>query len=74
MALEYFITNSWKFLNDKGMALEHELLPCDYDNFGYKYHDLEPREYFKRAMYGGRQYLLKDSPETLPTARRDIRR
>ncbi|XP_044764151.1 putative fatty acyl-CoA reductase CG5065 [Coccinella septempunctata] len=73
-ALEYFILNQWKFLNDKGRALEHTLLSSDRKDFGYNSEEIDVDEYFKKAMYGGRQYLLKDPPETLPEARKEIKR
>lgn len=74
LALEYFITNQWKFLNDKGMALEHLLLPSDQASFGYNSDEIDVDEYFKKGLYGGREYLLKDPPETLPQARKEIKR
>lgn len=74
MALAYFITHQWKFLNDKGLALNHQILPCDYDSFGYNFDGVELGEYFKRAVYGGRLFLFKESPETLPAARKSMKR
>ncbi|KAL3271810.1 hypothetical protein HHI36_022280 [Cryptolaemus montrouzieri] len=74
MALEFFITNQWKFLNDKGKALETELLPCDVEDFGYNTDQIDVHEYFRNGMFGGREYLLKESPDTLPRARLQIRR
>ncbi|KAK9884187.1 hypothetical protein WA026_005140 [Henosepilachna vigintioctopunctata] len=74
MALEYFITNKWTFLNDRGRALEKELLPSDLEDFSYKEEEMDVDEYFRNGLYGGREYLLKESPDTLETARKQVKR
>lgn len=74
MALQYFITQEWKFINDKTANLENMLAPSDQQNFTYGRSGINPYEYFKNAMLGGRQYLLKEDISTMPQARLHTRR
>lgn len=50
------------------------MLPSDQASFGYNSDEIDVDEYFKKGLYGGREYLLKDPPETLPQARKEIKR
>ncbi|XP_076256706.1 putative fatty acyl-CoA reductase CG5065 isoform X1 [Rhynchophorus ferrugineus] len=73
MALQYFVTQEWKFINEKGSQLESEILPEDVDNFGFC-RDSDAYEYFKNSLLGARQHLLKDDLSTLPRARVNYKR
>lgn len=74
MALQYFITRDWTFINDKSVKLEQSLLPKDVEAFSFGPQDIDPYEYFKQATYGSRQYLLKEDISTLPQAIKHSRR
>lgn len=68
MALQYFLTTEWQFINEKGLKLESEILPEDVVNFSF-HRDADVYDYFKNALLGARQYLLKEDSSTLPKAR-----
>lgn len=68
MALQYFITRDWTFINDKSVELQKYLLPKDVEAFSFGDQDIDPYQYFKQSTYGSRQYLLKEDISTLPQA------
>jgi hypothetical protein len=71
MALSYFITKSWVFTNDKLLWLRTQVPPCDSKHFQLDgLETIEAETFFKNALWGGKLYLLKEGPETLPHARR----
>lgn len=74
MALQYFITRDWTFINDKSLKLEQSLLSKDVEAFSFGPQDIDPYQYFKQATYGSRQYLLKEDISTLPQAIKHSRR
>lgn len=74
MAVQYFLTNEWAFLNTRALALDKSLLPEDAKNFSFKADDFNVYEYFLNAMKGGRKYLLKEDESTLEAAIKHSRR
>ncbi|XP_060533066.1 fatty acyl-CoA reductase 1-like isoform X2 [Cylas formicarius] len=74
MALQYFITQDWKFINEKTSDLENKLLPPDKENFYYDKDRVVPYEYFTKALYGARQYLLKEDISTFDRAKTHSKR
>ncbi|XP_050301950.1 putative fatty acyl-CoA reductase CG5065 [Anthonomus grandis grandis] len=69
MALQYFITQEWTFINDKTAKLEDLLSPEDKKLFGYGRKDIDPLEYFTNALMGTRRYLLKEDDSTMEQAK-----
>lgn len=68
MAVQYFLTNEWAFLNKNSLALDKSLLPEDVENFSYKADEFDVYDYLLRAMKGARKYLLKENESTLEAA------
>uniref|UniRef100_A0AAR5Q6I7 Fatty acyl-CoA reductase n=1 Tax=Dendroctonus ponderosae TaxID=77166 RepID=A0AAR5Q6I7_DENPD len=73
MALQYFIMQEWKFVNEKTRALQERLSPADVQAFGYGETRIDPYEFFRNAALGGRQYLLKEGGD-IERARANSRR
>lgn len=71
MALYYFIINEWDFINTKFLILDQNLHPNDRDDFACVKigEETNVTEYFRNAILGSRQYLLKEDNATLPQAR-----
>ncbi|KAF2897500.1 hypothetical protein ILUMI_08676 [Ignelater luminosus] len=70
--LEYYVHRKWEFSSDNGQATrkvfnenEKKIYPLDKTG-------LDIYNYFYNATHGARLYLLKESDETLPTARRHM--
>ncbi|CAG9772724.1 unnamed protein product [Ceutorhynchus assimilis] len=74
MALQFFITQEWKFENEKSAALEDVILDEDRNDFAYGRRDVDPYEYFTKALMGARQYLLKEDNSTFEQAKIHSRR
>lgn len=65
LALEYFLMNNWKFLNDKGRQLDTKLLPQDRTDWEFESDKIKPYNYFKGASLGGKKYLLRENVDDL---------
>ncbi|XP_055591104.1 putative fatty acyl-CoA reductase CG5065 [Uranotaenia lowii] len=74
IALEYFIKNDWTFKTKNFRNLYHDLLECDRESFSTKYLNIPLSEYYIRCILGGRRYLFKETDDSLPKARRKIKR
>lgn len=74
MALQYFITQEWAIRNDRSSNLESHLVPGDQSAFAFERDDVTPFEYFRRAVLGARQYLLKEDISTFENAKKHSRR
>ena len=69
-ALAPFLLNSWVFKNDKALLLDKDVPLKDRNAFSFDFLDEDVEEYFRCLAVGGRRYLLKESDESLPAARR----
>lgn len=74
VAVQYFITNQWSFLNKNTIELSDQLHPKDAESFGYNASEFNTFEYLTNAMRGARKYLLKEDESTLPQAIKHSRR
>lgn len=74
MAVQYFLTNEWFFLNRNTLALDKNLLPEDVEGFSFKADEFDTYDYFFKAMKGARKYLLKEDESTLEGAIKHSRR
>lgn len=63
MALQYFIMQEWKFVNEETRALQEHLCAEDLQAFGYGETQIHPYEFFKNAALGGRKFLLKEGAD-----------
>lgn len=75
MELSFFMTNTWKFPNDKMMWLRTQVLPCDKKDFCLDYpHRTAYKNFIMNGIVGVRKYLLRERADTLPNAKRHYRR
>lgn len=74
MALRYFTRNQWEFINENSVQLQNDLLEKDLASFQYGEDDVEPYDYFVKATFGGRRYLLKENDDSLEAAKVHSRR
>ncbi|XP_030757393.1 fatty acyl-CoA reductase wat-like [Sitophilus oryzae] len=73
VALHYFTSQEWSFKNDKSISLEENLTPEDRKVFNF-HRDADPYEYFKNALLGSKEYLLKEDNSNIPKAKAHMRR
>jgi len=71
-ALEYYLNNSWSFPNSRFKKLLEEIPPSDMENFSSNIWEADEKVYFKNCMIGARKYLLLETEETMPAAKRHI--
>ncbi|XP_022197920.2 fatty acyl-CoA reductase 1 [Nilaparvata lugens] len=69
LSLSYFTLREWTFKNENFLNLSKAILPDDRESFDYDFSDIDPNEFFLRAMMGGRQYLLHEDMGKLEEAR-----
>lgn len=69
----YFSTRQWKFCNDNVQKLWNGLSPLDQQLFHFSMKDFDWDDYILEFLRNGRVYLLQDSMETLPQARRRLK-
>lgn len=58
----WFLIRKWKFHVDNFTRLDNVILAKDRPEFAPNMSILEPKEYMKTALEGGRKYLLKEPP------------
>ncbi|XP_072948634.1 putative fatty acyl-CoA reductase CG5065 [Epargyreus clarus] len=68
IALEYFMTQHWNFINKNFIDVRSSIKTEDVDQFFYDLEDRDIFEYFEKCCYGGRKYLLREKDEDLPKA------
>lgn len=70
--LEYFSTNQWNFRDDNVRRLGEQLSPEDREIFLFDVKQIDWTSYLEHYILGIRQFILKESPDTLPAARSHI--
>jgi fatty acyl-CoA reductase len=73
-ALEYFTINEWTFRNQNQLMIFDEMSLVDKEIFCTDIRKIDWSTYMELYVLGVRQYLLKEKPETLPEARKRLRR
>ncbi|XP_043645558.1 putative fatty acyl-CoA reductase CG5065 isoform X3 [Drosophila teissieri] len=72
--LQFFTMRAWFFKSDAYSSLWAMLNEADRKNFNM---DMDPEEtvpmYIESCVQGGRQYLMKESPDSLPRARLQLK-
>ncbi|KAL7304301.1 hypothetical protein TKK_0003102 [Trichogramma kaykai] len=68
-ALEYFLTNEWKFKNQKLLDLLQCTPPSDLDSFGFEYATFDIHKYFQNCIIGAKKYLLHEDMNRLQEAK-----
>ncbi|XP_066990935.2 fatty acyl-CoA reductase 1 [Anabrus simplex] len=74
LCLTYFTCNDWKFENHQIIELSKFIRPEDEQDFQFMEENLDEVEFFRDATIGCRLYLLKEGSESLPAARRHLKR
>ncbi|KAL5289055.1 hypothetical protein ACFFRR_009324 [Megaselia abdita] len=72
--LEYFSTHQWRFQDDNVRALLNTLSPRDRENFVFDVKLIEWDKYIENYVLGFREFLFKQSPESLPSSRKRMMR
>ncbi|XP_011495917.1 PREDICTED: putative fatty acyl-CoA reductase CG5065 isoform X2 [Ceratosolen solmsi marchali] len=72
--LEYFSTQQWRFKDENVKRLGQELSAEDRETFMFDVREIHWPSYLENYILGIRQFILKESPETLPAARTHIMR
>lgn len=72
--LEFFTTHEWKFKNTNVQKLFSELDPNDQKTFYFDVSRLEWRSYIESYILGTRRFVLKDDPNTIPSAKKQLKR
>ncbi|XP_013105200.2 putative fatty acyl-CoA reductase CG5065 [Stomoxys calcitrans] len=72
--LDVFLNNEWAFDNKKLKSLETLLINKEWSDFKFMdFCDADHIEYYKNALKGGKEFLLKENPEASPGARLRMR-
>ncbi|VVC30446.1 Male sterility, NAD-binding,NAD(P)-binding domain,Fatty acyl-CoA reductase, C-terminal [Cinara cedri] len=72
--LEFFTTHEWNFKNNNVQVLFSILDPNDQQTFYFDVSQLDWRSYIQSYIWGTRQFVLKDDPNTVPSAKKRLRR
>ena len=72
--LEYFSTQQWNFKDENVKRLSQQLSPEDRQTFMFDVKQIDWPSYLENYILGIRQFILKESPESLPAARSHIAR
>lgn len=72
--LEYFTTHQWRFRNENVRKLTQSLSEKDRNAFQIDVSTVVWEDYVERYVLGFREFLFKQSPDTLPSARRKLQR
>lgn len=70
---EYYANNQWDFENKHADDIRAKLNSTEYKNYQIHGTDMDIDAYFEDCIRAARIYVLKESPETLPAARRHLR-
>lgn len=71
---EFFALNEFNFCCENQKSLMTDMMECDRAEFHTDVGKVQWDEYVKNYMLGIRKFVLKDSIETLPSARRKLKR
>lgn len=72
--LQYYTTRNWIFKNDNFIKLHQEMSEVDKEKFSCDMRQVVVKEYLLNYILGTRTYLLKEKPDSLPKARKLLKR
>jgi len=72
--LRYYTVRDWYFKNDKIKRLVAALPESEKSKFNFDLKDIDYSEYILNSVLGARQYCVKEKPDTLPQARKLLKR
>lgn len=67
---EYYGNNQWYFKNEHNTYIRKILNERENIEYNVSFDKLVVRDYIKNCVMGARVYILKEMPDTLPSARR----
>lgn len=70
--LIYFSTREWKFLDDNVLALNASLSQADKEVFPFDVRQIKWPLYIEDYVLGIRQFIFKESPSSIPKARKQL--
>ncbi|XP_034946133.1 putative fatty acyl-CoA reductase CG5065 [Chelonus insularis] len=72
--LQYFTTQQWNFKDDNVRKLNEQISPEDRQTFMFDVRQIDWPSYLENYILGIRQFIFKESLDTLPVARSQIMR
>ena len=72
--LEYFSTRQWRFRDENVRALLNSLTSEDRTMFPFDPSQIVWLDYVEAYILGIRQFIFKETPDSLPQARKQIQR
>lgn len=69
---EYYANNQWDFANDESMESRKRLNPFEKELYKVDGLGLDVEDYFYNCVKCARLYILKESDESIPAARRHM--
>ncbi|XP_063697921.1 putative fatty acyl-CoA reductase CG8306 [Culicoides brevitarsis] len=72
-AFQYFLTRSWDFDNTNLRSLEAKLTVAEREKFKMSHKKAEFEGYFYNCIRAGRFYVLKETDDTISSARRHLK-
>ncbi|XP_041970554.1 putative fatty acyl-CoA reductase CG5065 [Aricia agestis] len=74
IALEYYLTRQWTFDNTNFVDLRSKIKPDDKELFFYSFEDIDAVAFYKACITTSRKFLLNETEEDLPKAKKIYRR
>ncbi|XP_971355.2 uncharacterized protein LOC659998 [Tribolium castaneum] len=71
--ISYFSTRSWTFDTDNVTKLWHEMSDDDKNKFEFLLDTIDWNSFVHDCVVGGRKFLLKETPDTIPRGKRKLR-
>ena len=67
-AISYFANHDWTFPNERVQSMWNMLSDEDKREFNFDMETIDWKEYFANYVIGVRQYVLKETPDSVPKA------
>lgn len=68
--LQYYATNQWDFSNAHAIIIRSKMTEYELTKYKVDAKNVDIYKYFENCILGGRRYLLKQTDDMLPSARR----
>ncbi|XP_044738347.1 putative fatty acyl-CoA reductase CG5065 [Chrysoperla carnea] len=70
---EYYANNTWEFSNENGLAIRAMLNPRERQLYKIDGDGVDLEAYFTDCIHAARLYILKETDDTIPAARRHMK-
>ncbi|XP_029679896.1 putative fatty acyl-CoA reductase CG5065 [Formica exsecta] len=70
---EYYANRQWDFDNSSVLDARRKMNSVEYNKYQLHGDDMDKDEYFEACIRAARVYILNETPDTLPAARRHLR-